>query len=133
MFDPVTRAPKSRNTTPDSRCRPECVRMSAERRSSSMAPRTAVPAGRQRVAVERHQELVVAPPHVDDPRLDATPEQHAVIRWLAAAAGVEGRAVEDDPELGIGVQDGRLPLAQRRVGQLEPMGARRGRHAYFLP
>ena len=45
MFPPVTRAPKSRNTTPQSTCRPEWVRISAVRRSSSMAPRTAVPTG----------------------------------------------------------------------------------------
>ena len=45
MFPPVTRAPKSRNTTPHSTCRPEWVRISAVRRSSSMAPRTAVPTG----------------------------------------------------------------------------------------
>ena len=45
MFPPVTSAPKSRNTTPHRTCRPEWVRMSALRRSSSIAPRTAVPAG----------------------------------------------------------------------------------------
>src|SRR5215210_6966303 len=41
MLPPVTSAPKSRNTTPESRCKPEWVRISAVRRSSSTAPRTA--------------------------------------------------------------------------------------------
>ncbi len=45
MLPPVTSAPKSRNTTPHSTCRPEWVRISAVRRSSERAPRTAVPAG----------------------------------------------------------------------------------------
>ena len=45
MLPPVTSAPKSRNTTPVSTCSPEWVRISAVRRSSSSAPRTAVPTG----------------------------------------------------------------------------------------
>ena len=45
MLPPVTSAPKSRNTTAVSTCRPLCVRMSWVRRSSSSAPRTAVPTG----------------------------------------------------------------------------------------
>ena len=45
MLPPVTSAPKSRNTTPHSTCSPEWVRISAVRRSSSTAPRTAVPGG----------------------------------------------------------------------------------------
>ena len=45
MLPPVTRAPKSRKTTPHNTCRPEWVRMSRVRRSSATAPRTAVPTG----------------------------------------------------------------------------------------
>ncbi len=45
MFPPVTSEPKSLNTTPQSTCSPECVRISAVRRPSSTAPRTAVPGG----------------------------------------------------------------------------------------
>jgi hypothetical protein len=45
MLPPLTSAPKSRNTTPVSTCRPEWVRISAVRRSSSSAPRTAVRGG----------------------------------------------------------------------------------------
>ena len=42
---PVTRAPKSRKTTPDSRCSAVWVRIRAVRRSSSTSARTAVPGG----------------------------------------------------------------------------------------
>ena len=45
MLPPVTSAPKSRNTTAVSTCRPLWVRMSCVRRSSSSAPRTGVPTG----------------------------------------------------------------------------------------
>ncbi len=45
MLPPVTSEPKSRKTTPHSTCRPEWVRISAVRLSSSTAPRTAVPGG----------------------------------------------------------------------------------------
>ena len=38
MLPPVTSAPKSRNTTPHSTCSPEWVRISVNRRSSSIAP-----------------------------------------------------------------------------------------------
>ena len=53
---------------------------------------------RHRVAVEGHEVLVVAASHVDDAGLDTAPQQHAVVRRLSAAAGVEGRAVEHDAE-----------------------------------
>ena len=54
---------------------------------------------RERVALGGDQVQVVALARADDAGLYAAPEQHAVVRRLAAAAGVEGGPVEDDPVL----------------------------------
>ena len=76
---------------------------------------------RQRVTLGGDQVGVVALAGADDPGLHALPQQHAVVRRLATAARVERRAVQHDALLGIGVQDRARPLAQGRVGKVEPV------------
>ena len=81
---------------------------------------------RQRVTLGGHQPLLaVRLAGVDDAGLDAAPQQHAVVRRLAAPAGVERGAVEHDPALAGGQHDG-VPLAQRGVVELEALGAHQG-------
>ena len=117
MLPPVTSAPKSRNTTPDSRCRPEWVRISGgtagvlDRAAHRRTDR------RERVALGRHQLEIVALADADDAGLHAAPEQHAVVGRLPAAAGVEGRPVEHDA------------LGRRRRGPSRPTRAGSGRPA----
>ena len=89
MLPPVTSAPKSRKTTPHSTCSPEWVRISAVRRSSSTAPRTAGADRGQRVALGGNQVDVVALARVHDPGLHAAPEQDA--RGPAAGRRLLGR------------------------------------------
>ena len=121
MLPPVTSAPKSRKTTPHSTCSPEWVRISAVRRSSSTAPRTAVPGGGSgSVSSGTQVDVVRALARVHDPGLHAAPQQHAVVRRLAAAARVEGGPVENDP-VRSGVEHHRVPLAQRLVVKVKPM------------
>ena len=97
MLPPVTRAPKSRNTTPDSRCSPECVRISAVRRVVLDRAAHRRPDRRHRIALGAARSTqVVALADADDARLHAAPEQHAVVGRLAAAARVERRPVEHD-------------------------------------
>ena len=95
--------------------------MSWVRRSSSSAPRTAAPDRRHRVAVGGHQIEVVALDGAHDPGPDAAPQQHALVRRLTTASRVEGRPVEHDASLGVDPDDRGVPLAQRRVGELEPV------------
>jgi len=74
----------------------------------------------------REEHEVVALTDADDAGLHAAPQKHAVVGRLATAAGVERRSVQHDTgfvRLGSAVQDGGVPLTQRLVGELEPMGA----------
>src|SRR5262249_18142367 len=52
---------------------------------------------RYRVAFRRDQVLLVALAYPDDAGLDAAPQEHAVVRRLAAAARVKRGTVENDP------------------------------------
>ena len=54
---------------------------------------------RHRIAVGRDQVQVIALAGAGDAGLHAAPQQHALVRRLAAAAGVEGRPVQDDAVL----------------------------------
>jgi hypothetical protein len=76
---------------------------------------------RYRVAVLRHQEEVVAADRPDDPRPYAAPQQHTLVRRLAAATGIERGPVEHDPALRIHPDDRRVPLPHRRIVQIQPM------------
>ena len=86
---------------------------------------------RDRVALGRDQVEVVALAGADDPGLHALPQQHAVVRRLATAARVEGGPVQHDAASG---SDARatvhVPLAQGRVGEVEPLGAAVPRDAH---
>ena len=84
---------------------------------------------RHGIALRGHEHQVVAATSADDAGLDSAPQQRAVVRRLPAAAGVEGRPVEDDA-LGRAVQDHGVPLAQRLVRELEPGGPAVGVRAH---
>ena len=132
MLPPVTSAPKSRKTTPVSTCSPEWVRISAVRRSSSSAPRTAVPGGRNRVALGRDQVELVALAGADDAGAHAAPEQHALVRRLPTAAGIERRPVQHDPAV-LGPRPARsrpTPGPSRRRGRAGGCVSRRQSHRH---
>ena len=116
MLPPVTSAPKSRNTTPHSTCRPVWVRISSVRRSSSTAPVTVVPGRRQRIALGRDQVEVVALAGAHDAGLHALPEQHAVVRRLARRR--RGRTPSGPA---------RCPARDRRAAPCTPTRAGSGR------
>lgn len=69
------------------------------------------------IAVSGNEPQVVDAASVDDARLHAAPEQHAVVGRLPAAAGVEGRSVEHDPVVGGCRDNDRLPFAKRGVAE----------------
>ena len=77
----------------------------------------------QRVAVRGQQVEVVALARAHDPGLHPAPQQDAVVGRLAAAARIERGPVEHDPLLGVGIEHDGVPLAQRLVRELEPVGA----------
>ena len=83
--------------------------------------------GRQRIALGGDQPDVVGVAGTDDPRLHAAPQQHALVGRLAAAARIEGGAVQHDAGLGVDGHDRRRPLAQCGVAQLQALG----RHDYL--
>ena len=80
---------------------------------------------RDRVAGRGDQVEVVALAGVHDPGLHALPDQHAVVRRLAAAAGIERRPVEHDAGLRIRrirPDDRAVPLPDARIGPVQAVG-----------
>src|SRR5215469_18753333 len=73
---------------------------------------------RHRITVGGYQVKVVALPGPRDPGLHTAPEQYALVRRLAATAGIERRPVKHDAVL-AGMQHDGVPLSQRLIGQLE--------------
>jgi hypothetical protein len=86
------------------------------------------PDRRDRITLGGEQVLFVALAGAHDAGADAAPQQHPVVRRLPSAAGVERRAVEHDPGLGIAGEDGRVPFADAGVVEIEPIG-----HPVSLP
>src|SRR5215203_3643194 len=73
----------------------------------------------QGVSLGRQEVEVVTLARADDPRPDIPPQQHAVIRRLSAAAGIERGLVQNDALIGVSEQHSSGPLANRGVFEVE--------------
>ncbi|MFC5211328.1 hypothetical protein ACFPM0_32935 [Pseudonocardia sulfidoxydans] len=77
---------------------------------------------RDRVALGGDEVQVVAAEGADDPRPHPAPQQHALVRRLAPATGVERRPVEHDPALRVDGHHRRGEVANARIDQVETVG-----------
>jgi hypothetical protein len=73
----------------------------------------------QRISLARQEVKVVTLARADNPRPDIPPQQHAVIRWLPAAARIERGSVQNDALIRISEQHRSAPLADRGVFEVE--------------
>ena len=93
MFPPVTGTRHSFQITPHRTCSAVWVRMRAWRRSQSMLPCTWSPTAGSGPLPDGVPDGVALLAHVDHGQAG----EHAGVVGLAAAGGVEGRAIERDP------------------------------------
>ena len=94
------------------RCAPGIVQRTTNRSSG----------GRNRIILGRNQVVVVQPAGSNDARAHATPEQHTFVRRLPTAAWIERGPIQDDPAVCVRGYHDRVPLPDRRVVEIQPMG-----------
>lgn len=76
--------------------------------------------GWQWIALGGDEPNVVSAPSSLDSRLDATPQQHAMIRRLPSATGIERRPIQHDAVI-VDVQHRCIPLTYRGIEQVESL------------